>query len=135
MLVTWTLRNGCPIVEVEFIHDGNVSRRVLLADTGFGSEETFFQIVLTESDCRLFKGAPCGTAPVIGAVEGTYPTYMVKVQVRSLRWQRHIFALAVPSMPNSVSAKDLDGIACFPFLNQFGYGNFDDSQQFGLKTT
>ena len=36
--------------------------------------------------------------------------------------------VGVPSVPPG-----FDGIACFPFLNRFTYGNFGDSGQFGLE--
>jgi hypothetical protein len=53
---------------------------------------------------------------------------MLRVQIPQLRFDHHVRAVAVTQTPH-----DLDGIACFRFLNRFTYGNFGDPASFALE--
>lgn len=55
-------------------------------------------------------------------------TYLIRVQVPRLGFDRNVRVVGVPSLPAG-----FDGIACFRFLNRFTYGNFGDPSQFGLE--
>ena len=45
-----------------------------------------------------------------------------------LSFARLVQVVGVPAVPD-----DLDGIACFAFLNLFTYGNFGNPNSFGLE--
>jgi len=45
-----------------------------------------------------------------------------------LSFDQWVLVVAVPVVPD-----DMDGIACFAFLNRFTYGNFGNSALFGLE--
>jgi hypothetical protein len=60
---------------------------------------------------------------------GTFPIYVIRVQIPPLGFNQELNAVGVPTVPSG-----LGGIDCFRFLNQFTYGNFGDPKQFGLET-
>lgn len=64
-----------------------------------------------------------------GAYTGTFPTYVIRVQLPPLGFDQTIRAVGVPATPAG-----FDGIAGFPFLNRFTYGNFGDPGRFGLES-
>jgi hypothetical protein len=129
--VEWPVAAGRPVVQVELkmAHVWSPAR-TLLADTGAGTLHSLFDVVLGEPDCRLCSDRPFGTISLRGAYEGSYPVYMVRVRIVPLDFDRHVRAVAAPSLPPG-----LDGIASFRFLNQFTYGNHAGRTTFGLETS
>ena len=125
----WPLLNGRPMVQVglTFVQGGQPTTRKLLADTGAGRLALGTELILEESDCILCSGLP--VKPVLGgAYSGSFPVHLIRIQVASLAFDQFVPAVGVSSNP-----KGFDGVACFPFLNRFSYGNFADSSQFALE--
>jgi hypothetical protein len=102
--------------------------RNLVADTGAGSRNSAFQLILEEVDCLLCGGIPYTSTRLGGAYVGVFPIYVIPVRIPALGFDRYLRAVGVPSVPAG-----FDGIACFGFLNRFTYGNFGDPSQFGLE--
>lgn len=129
--VVWPLLHGRPRIEIVLTRTpgGRPTTRDLLADSGAGSDQAGFEIVLDENDCLTCGGRPEKMIRVGGAVAGSFRIYRVRIQIPQLGFDRRVRAIGVPQVPS-----DLDGIACFRFLNRFTYGNFGDPGQFGLKT-
>lgn len=126
----WPLIDGRPAVQVEFklAENGGAASRTLLADTGAGSHQATFELILDEQDCVRFGGQFCAAAALGGAYQGHFPVYLVKATIASIEFDGELRAVGV-----NTSIHNLDGIAGFRFLNQFTYGNFGDSSQFGLE--
>ena len=126
----WPLRNGRPNIEIvlTLALDGKPSPRTLLADTGAGSRQAGFDLILDEDDCVLCGGLHLFTATLRGAYKGAFPVYSVRVDLPSLGFAKPLRVVGVPAVPPG-----LDGIACFGFLNRFQYGNFGDRDSFGLE--
>jgi hypothetical protein len=128
---TWQLANGRPVIEVvrHFVPTGQTVPRRLLADTGAGSDQSGFELVLDNIDCRQCGGIPCQPVALGGAYSGTFPVFLVRVQISQLGFDGHVRAVGVSQAPPR-----LDGIACFRFLNRFRYGNLGGPTEFGLET-
>jgi hypothetical protein len=105
--------------------------RTLLADTGAGSLNAPFELILNAADCQQFKWRRLGAVGLGGAFSGAFPTYSVRVEIPALQWARVVAAVVVPTAP---LPPELDGIAGFRFLNSFSYGNFGNPDQFCLET-
>jgi hypothetical protein len=103
--------------------------RTLLADTGAGSHNGVFDLILEEDDCLLCGGVPGASVILGGAYLGVFPIYDVAIQLPALNFTQNLRVVGVPSAP-----KGFDGIACFQFLNRFHYGNFGDPGLFGLES-
>ena len=101
----------------------------MLADTGAGSEISPFDLILPETDCLLCGGNPLPPVTLGGAYVGSFPTYVLFVQIPSLGFAETLRVVGVPAVRSG-----LDGIACFRFLNRFHYGNFGDAGVFGLES-
>ena len=129
--VQWRLRNGRPCVEVvlTLTPGGQAFPRILLADTGAGAQTVGFELILDEHDCLFCGGNPDKTIVLGGAYTGSFPRYVLPVQLPALGFNQNVRAVGVPSVPAG-----FDGIACFGFLNRFHYGNFGDPGQFGLES-
>jgi hypothetical protein len=115
-------------IELTLAADGRTLSRVLLADTGAGSERARFQLILLEDDCLFCGGYPLQSVRLPGAYSGSFPTYGLAVRLPALGFDRHLRAVGVPTAPSG-----FDGIACFGFLNEFSYGNFGDRGRFGVE--
>jgi len=128
--VVWPLRQGRPCVQVvlTLTAGGQPLPRNLVADTGAGSRNSTFQLILEENDCLLCGGNPYITTTLGGAYVGSFPLYVIAVRIPALSFDQNLRAVGVPSVPAG-----FDGIACFGFLNRFTYGNFADPNQFGLE--
>lgn len=129
---TWAFQSNRPVVEVEIaeIDDGGVTGiRRLLADTGAGSYKSAFDLLLSETDCRTYGTYVFQDVKLGGAFTGSYPVYAIRVLIPALGFDDFVRAAAVPSSPPG-----MDGIAAFRFLNRFTYGNFGQTDQFGLET-
>jgi hypothetical protein len=88
-------------------------------------------LILSDADGRRFGVGSAGTLRLGGAFTGRFPAIWVTVSIATLGFSGLCIAVAVPS---SLLPFQLQGIACFRFLNQFTYGNFGDQDQFGLET-
>ena len=123
--------NDEPIIQVvlTLAPGGQKTARNLLADTGAGTSQAAFELLLDEHDCLLCGGKPAQTVHLGGAYTGSFPRYRIRVEIPQLKFDARVFAVAVPNAPTG-----LDGIACFRFLNRFTYGNFGNYGQFGLAT-
>lgn len=127
----WPHVLGRPVVEVvlPLAQGGRPLSRILLADTGAGQLNAPFELVLQESDCLLCGGFGAGLVALAGAYTGTVTIYVVRVQFSALAFDASVRIAGVSSVPAG-----FDGIACFPFLNRFTFGNFGDPGRFGLET-
>jgi hypothetical protein len=127
----WPLQSGRPVVPVvlTLAATGQPVWRILLADTGAGAAHVKFDLLLEERDCLACGGAPAQPITLGGAYAGSFPVYVLRVQIPAIGFDRVIRAVGASTVPPG-----LGGIACFPFLNRFGYGNFRDPKQFGLET-
>ena len=126
----WSLKQGRPVIKVTLClaQGGPKVTRTLLADTGAGTTHAPFELLLDEDDCLL-----CGTGvsymvSLGGAYAGSYPVYLVHIEIASLGIASDFRAVGVPTPPQG-----LDGIAGFGFLNRFTYGNFGGASSFGLE--
>jgi len=103
--------------------------RNLLADTGAGSLLSSFELILDEEDCLLCGGNPLVPITLGGAYTGSFPVYLLPMEIPALGVAHNVRAVGVPLVPAG-----FDGIACFRFLNRFHYGNFADPGLFGLES-
>ena len=126
---TWSLSGGRPVVEIDLISTaGEKLTRRLLADTGAGTNEAPFELILPDSDCVSCGGNPGQPVVLGGAYTGAFPVYVIRVQIEAVGFDQYVRAVSVRSSP-----PDVDGLACFRFLNRFTYGNFGDNARFGLE--
>ncbi len=124
----WPLRSGRPIVEVELrFANGQTSPRWLVADTGAGTRQDTFELIVEEDDCLQCNGVYVHDVRLRGAYTGSFPVYALDVGVPSLNFDESVNVIGVPKTP-----VDFDGIACFRFLRRFNYGNFGDPDAFCL---
>ena len=126
----WPLQNDRPVIEVVLIYSsgGTDVTRALLADSGAGNANAPFEILLEENECLLCGGKPIKAVSVTGAFTGSHLLYLIPIRIPLLGFADVIPAIGVPTL-----AAAFDGIACFPFLNRFTYGNFGDRNAFGLE--
>ena len=126
----WPLRHGRPCMQVvlTLAQGGQPFPRLLLADSGAGSQACGFDLILDEDDCLHCGGSPLQSVKLRGAYSGPFPVYLLGVQIPSLGFSMSLRVVGVPSVPVG-----FDGIACFGFLNCFHYGNFGDRTIFGLE--
>jgi hypothetical protein len=129
--ILWSLRHHRPIVEVALSPNagGPPLVRRLIADTGAGTAQSGFELLLHENDCPLCGVMRSIPVTLAGAYTGTFPVYMVRIPIAALGFDRYLHAAAVPSIPAW-----FDGIAGFRFLSRFAYGNFGDPRRFGLES-
>jgi hypothetical protein len=127
----WSLTLGRPIIEIILIHatSGQSLTRSLLADTGAGNVNADFELLLLETDCLACGGKPSDSISIVGAYNGTFPLYLMRVKIPLLAFDDDVLAIGATSTP-----PDLHGIACFRFLNRFTYGNFGSVNEFALET-
>jgi hypothetical protein len=104
-------------------------KRRVVADTGGGSDEAPFELILLDRDCISSDGVLEGQVSLHGAFAGWFNVYTVVTRVPALNFENDIRVVGVPNVPDG-----FDGIACFKFLNRFHYGNFGDPNVFGLST-
>jgi hypothetical protein len=102
--------------------------RTLLADTGAGSHQGSFELILDEVDCLLGGGAPGQLITLTGAYPGAFRLYDLPVSLPALGFSQDMRVVGMASPMAS-----FDGIACFGFLNRFTYGNFGNPNHFGLE--
>lgn len=126
--VRWPLRHRRPAVAVTLpLVKGKRVRR-LIADTGAGTDQAVFELLLREADCRGSGNPPVlGQVHLGGAYSGWFNVYSIEVLIPRLDFFEAVTVVGVPHVPYG-----FDGIACFKFLNRFHYGNFGDADSFGL---
>jgi hypothetical protein len=115
-------------IVLNFAQGGQPLSRILLTDTGAGSRNGAFDLILDEDDCLHCGGVPGRPVTLGGAYVGSFPLYDLPVCLPALGFDQPLRAVGVPSVPAG-----FDGIACFGFLNRFTYGNFGDPNRFGLE--
>jgi len=126
----WPLLHERPSIQVILTETrtGQSQSRLLLADTGAGTAHSDFDLILPESDCLMTGGVTGPGIVLTGAYNGSFPRYWVRVRIPMVGFDHTVFVVAVPVVPD-----DLDGIACFAFLNRFSYGNFGNPTLFGRE--
>jgi hypothetical protein len=126
----WPLHAGCPRIQVTLTRTSDAAHvvRDLLADTGAGTDRAGFDLLLAEQDCLDCGGLRVRHVVLGGAYSGSFPVYLVRVQVPGLTFDRRVPAVGVRHCPAGFG-----GLACFRFLNRFTYGNFADAGGFGLE--
>ncbi len=126
----WPLRQGRPCLEVvlTLAAGGQPFPRMLLADTGAGSQNSGIDLILDEDDCLLCGGLAGASVSLGGAYVGSFPLYNLFVQLPALGFAQNVRVVGVPLIPAG-----FDGLACFGFLNRFQYGNFGDPGVFGVE--
>ena len=126
----WHLWQDCPRVQVVLTvtATGQPHPRTLLADTGAGSRNAHFELILNEIDYLRCGGLPLFKRALRGAYTGLFWVYEIAVRIPAVGFAQRLPAIGVPSVPAG-----FDGIAGFRFLNRFTYGNFGDPDQFGLE--
>ncbi len=127
--VLWLLRNDRPMIQIvlPLVSGGQDQVRCLLADTGAGSQQTIFQLLLAEMDCLLAGGVLMGQVQLGGALAGWFRLYPVRIRIPALNVDEPVPIVGVSQVPHG-----FDGIAAFRFLNRFHYGNFGKPTSFGL---
>ena len=128
---SWRLHVDLPVVEV-VLNPAPTGRRVtrrLLADTGAGTANAPFEVLMDEDDCLRCGGVPAQPVRLGGTYSGAFPRYYIRLEIPQLNTDVGVFAVGLPSVPD-----DVDGIACFRFLNRLNYGDFGDPGMFGLKS-
>jgi hypothetical protein len=99
--VQWPLRHGRPCIEVvlTLALGGQPSPRSLLADTGAGSHLSLFELILDEDDCLLCGGNPDQPVTLGGAYHGSFPTYVLPVEVPALGFAKNVARRRRPRSP------------------------------------
>src|SRR5258708_27379278 len=94
----WPLRRGRPCVQIvlTLAHGGQSYPRTLLADTGAGSQISRFELILDEDDCVLCSGNLLPPVTLGVAYTGSFPTYLLRVQILALRFALNIRVGCVP---------------------------------------
>jgi hypothetical protein len=125
----WSLQNERPQIQValSLLRDGQDLVRRLVADTGAGSRQSVFQLILAENDCLQCGGILMGRVQLGGAYSGWFPVYLVRVRIPQLNFDEPVPTVGVSQVPQG-----FDGIAGFKFLDRFQYGNFGNPDHFGL---
>jgi hypothetical protein len=127
--VQWPLQNDRPVIQVVLsaVSGGQDMVRSLLADSGAGSQQTIFQLLLAEMDCLRAGGVVMGQVQLGGAYAGWFRLYLVRVRIPALNVNEPVPIVGLSQVPHG-----FDGIAAFKFLNRFHYGNFGNPASFGL---
>jgi hypothetical protein len=127
----WPLLSGRPVISVVLTETTSRQQRTrtLLADTGAGGTLAKFELLLDENDCLLCGARTSSTTSLLGAYHGTWPLYLIPVEIPLLNFNRNVAAVGLP-----ITSPGVDGIAGFRFLNRFTYGNFGNPAEFGLET-
>jgi hypothetical protein len=126
--IRWPLRHRRPTIAVTLPQAKGKRVRRLIADTGAGTDQAIFELLLREADCRGSGNPPVlGLVHLGGAYSGWFNVYSLDVRISRLGFAEAVAVVGVPHVPEG-----FDGIACFKFLNRFHYGNFGDADTFGL---
>ena len=124
----WAFQSDRPAIEVALRLPGGQDRACgLIADTGAGSRQSVFELILEEQTCIACGGILMGHVQLGGAYSGSFAVYLLNVQIAQLSFDQPVPAVGVPQAPQG-----FDGIAGLKFLRRFHYGNFGAPDQFGL---
>jgi hypothetical protein len=124
----WVLQNDRPVIEITLSASGGREIvRKLIADTGAGSWQSVFQLILDENDCLHAGAILIDHVQLGGAYSGSFPVYLAEVRISRLKFDEPVPVVGVSQVPAG-----FDGIAGFRFLNRFLYGNFGSPGYFGL---
>src|SRR5262245_50150061 len=98
----WPLVGGRPAVEVVLTQtSGNQSwPRFLLADTGAGSSGSGMELILNEQDCLLCGGTPDQPVTLGRAYTGSFPTYVLRIQVPALGFDHRLRIVGAAVLPS-----------------------------------
>ena len=125
----WLLQNDRPVIEIVLsARGGQDIVRSLVADTGAGTRQSVFQLLLDENDCLQSGAILIDHVQLGGAYSGVFPVYLVEVRIPQLNFDDPVPVVGVSQVPSG-----FDGIAGFKFLNRFHYGNFGNPDSFGLQ--
>jgi len=126
----WPHVSDRPVVKVEFqsAATGDRVERTLLADSGAGERGDNFDLILTTVDCIEFGGILMELTALGGAYSGEFPVYFLPAWIPGIGFSDFVRVVGAP-----ITLGSMDGFACFPFLNQFTYGNFGSPDSFGLE--
>src|SRR5262245_48130763 len=108
--VEWPLRHGRPCVEVVLttVSGRQPFPRMLLADTGAGSQHSGIDLILDEDDCLLCGGLAGVSVILGGAYVGSFPLYDLPVELPALGFAKNLRVVGIPAISTA-----FDGIACF----------------------
>jgi hypothetical protein len=125
----WLLYNDRPVIKIVLAASGGQDLvRCLVADTGAGTRQSVFQLILDENDCLQGGAILIDHVQLGGAYTGVFPVYLVNVRLPQLNFDEPLPVIGVSQVPQG-----FDGIAGFKFLNRFHYGNFGAPDSFGLQ--
>ena len=125
----WFLQNHRPVIEIVLCASGGHDLvRSLVADTGAGTRQSVFQLILDENDCLQCGAILIDHVQLGGAYSGVFPIYLVDIRLPQLNFDEPVPVVGVSHVPPG-----FDGIAGFKFLNRFHYGNFGKPDYFGLE--
>ena len=129
--VTWPLLGDRPSTRVVIVAlDGRAIAIDLHADTGAGASSSAFDLLLPESDCRLWgRVADPPLVALMGAYAGYHYLFDVRVQVPALAFDDVLSVVGVSTVPDGFR-----GVAGVRFLNRFTFGNFGSPAEFGLES-
>jgi hypothetical protein len=98
----WPLRNGRPVIEIVLSVSGGLDFvRILVADTGAGTRQSVFQLILDEDDCLRTVAIQIDHVQLGGAYSGVFPIYLVNVRIPQLNFDEPI---PVAGFSNSLAA-------------------------------
>jgi hypothetical protein len=124
----WPLQRERPVIHLLLsLPSAQDLDRLLIADTGAGSLQSVFHLILAESDCLQCGGMLMGQVKLGGAYAGSFRLYLVNVRIPQLNFDEPVPIVGVTNAPLG-----FDGIAGIRFLNRFHYGNFGNPGQFAL---
>jgi hypothetical protein len=66
----------------------------LIADTGAATSQAGFELILREHDCLACGGVPSHPVTLGGAYVGSFPVYVVRVEIPALGFDRQVRAAA-----------------------------------------
>src|SRR5260370_27751470 len=97
----WSLLHDWPIIQVilALVQGGQQRFRNLLADTGAGTAQSGFELLLDEQDCLLCGGTPLQGVVLGGAYVGSYPVYLVQVRIPMLGFDQAVPAVGIQAAP------------------------------------
>src|SRR3989442_15360033 len=93
----WSLQNDRPQIQVvvSLLSGGQDLVRRLVADTGAGSRQSVFQLLLDENDCLHCGGILMGHVQLGGAYSGSFPVYLVEVRIPQLNFDEPVPVVGV----------------------------------------
>src|SRR5215510_915939 len=99
--VQWSLQNDRPVIEVVLPswNGGQAVVRCLIADTGAGTRQSVFPLILDETDCIQGGGIFMAYVQLGGAYAGSFPVYLVWVRIPQLNFDEPVPVVGVSQVP------------------------------------